>query len=116
VKNLTPDQLQWVERRYADVLAYDPAGFIWDALSAQVQSMPPAELGERLAEMNDDDGGPIYALCSAQGTACLETVLTAAEYADPETRARTETAFCQGRPDDPLPGTWTDVSDNEACQ
>jgi hypothetical protein len=115
VKNLTPDQLSWVERRYADTLAHDPAGFIWDALSAQVQAMPPAELTERLAEMNDD-GGPIYALCSAQGTACSETVLTAAEYADPGTRALTEATFCRGRPDDPLPGTWTDVSDNEACQ
>ena len=59
MKDLTSNQLSWVERRYSDVLAHDPSGFIWDALAAQVQAMPPAELTERLAEM--DDAGPIYA-------------------------------------------------------
>jgi hypothetical protein len=57
-----------------------------------------------------------YALVSAQGTACSETVLTATEYADPRNRAQVEKQFCTGKPNDPLPGTWTDVSDNEACQ
>lgn len=59
---------------------------------------------------------PLFALCSAQGTACSETVLTAAEYADPGTRARIEKGCCLGRPDDPIPGTWADVSGNEACR
>jgi hypothetical protein len=56
-----------------------------------------------------------YAMLDAQGTACAETTLTAEEFADParvrsaESRARHTTG-----PDAPVPGTWTDVSDNDA--
>ena len=57
-----------------------------------------------------------FALCSPQGTACTETVLTAAEFADPNWRARIEKQFCRGGPDDPVAGEWADVTGNEACE
>lgn len=56
-----------------------------------------------------------FAMLSAQGTACLETVVTEDEYSDPlrrrsaESRARHTTG-----PDAPVPGIWQDVSDNDA--
>lgn len=56
-----------------------------------------------------------FALCSPQGTACAETVLTAAEYADPGRRAAVEAQFCRGGADDPVAGQWADVTHNEAC-
>ena len=56
----------------------------------------------------------LIALVSSQGTACSETVLTEAEDT-PTNRARVEAMFCNGQPDDPQPGTWVDVTDNEAC-
>jgi hypothetical protein len=59
-----------------------------------------------------------YALVSGQGTACAETVLYADEYTA-ENRAKAEADFChdltQPVEDRPIPGTWTDVSDNDAC-
>lgn len=58
----------------------------------------------------------IVALLSAQGTACLETALCGDEDT-PENRAAVETvARCAAadRCDPAIPGTWTDVSDNEA--
>ena len=59
----------------------------------------------------------IFALLSSQGTACTETVLTESEYANAAMRAKIERACCNlGWPDDPVPGTWTDVSNNEACR
>ena len=55
-----------------------------------------------------------FAMLSAQGTACAETVLTEDEYADP---LRVRTAETRARhtpgPDAPIPGTWTDVTDND---
>jgi hypothetical protein len=59
----------------------------------------------------------IYALLSAQGTACLETVLTEQEFNDPQMRERVEAAARADKlSDPPIPGSWTDVSDNEACR
>lgn len=55
----------------------------------------------------------IFALLSTQGTACAETVLHEEEYT-PENRAEVERQSCGTGPDAPLPGTWTDVTDNEA--
>ena len=56
-----------------------------------------------------------YALLSAQGTACAETVLTADEYADPARRAAIENAArSDTSADAPVLGTWTDVTDNDA--
>jgi hypothetical protein len=55
-----------------------------------------------------------FALLSSQGTACSETALTESEYANPSVRAHVEAEFCSGKPDAPLPDTWTDVTDNEA--
>ncbi len=54
-----------------------------------------------------------FALVSDQGTACAETVLLEEEYTE-KYRQRIEERFCRGRPDDPIRGTWTDVSDNDA--
>lgn len=54
-----------------------------------------------------------FALVTAQGTAAHETVLDEAEYT-PEMRARIEVQFCNGGADDPIAGTWRDVSDNDA--
>lgn len=58
-----------------------------------------------------------FALLSMQGTACSETVLTAREFTDKnkrrveeEARHSTYTAL-----DRPVPNTWTDVTDNDAC-
>ena len=56
----------------------------------------------------------LYALTTKCGTACSETVLTAEEYASPQRRAQTEAQFCRDGEDDPVPGSWTDVSDNDA--
>ena len=56
-----------------------------------------------------------FALLSKQGTACSETVLSEREYADPVNRLQTEKSYCKGGYDDPVPGTWTDVTDNGAC-
>lgn len=54
------------------------------------------------------------ALVTSQGTACSETVLYADEDT-PEMRASIERQFCsRAGYDQPLPGTWTDVSDNDA--
>jgi hypothetical protein len=57
----------------------------------------------------------LFALLSPQGTACSETVLNELEYADAAMRERVERESRTGLPDDPVPGTWTDVTDNEAC-
>lgn len=57
-----------------------------------------------------------YALLSKQGTACPETVLTDKEYT-PENRRRIE-QWVEAQPltdDSPICGTWTDVSENDAC-
>jgi len=60
----------------------------------------------------------VYALRSAQGTACAETVLREEEFT-PERRAEVEATACRPSPwssadDLPVPGTWMDVSDNDA--
>jgi hypothetical protein len=57
----------------------------------------------------------LVSLLSNQGTACLETVLTSVEDT-PEVRLDMEAQFCNSDVDSPVPGTWTDVSDNEAAQ
>lgn len=54
-----------------------------------------------------------FAMVSRQGTACFETVLTESEFIS-DLRQQTERQFCLGRPDDPMAGSWVDVSDNEA--
>jgi hypothetical protein len=60
--------------------------------------------------------GHRYALLSPQGTACPETVLDWREYQDPSNRLHTEKNYCKdGDRDAPVAGTWTDVTDNEAC-
>ena len=51
-----------------------------------------------------------FGLVCAQGTTCIETILTMAEYT-PEWRARIEAQFCTGRDDAPLAGTWSDVTE-----
>ena len=56
----------------------------------------------------------LYALLSSQGTACSETVLTEAEY-NFAWRDIIEAQYCHGGPDDPVKGSWTDVTENEAC-
>lgn len=58
----------------------------------------------------------IFALLTKSGTACAETVLYEDEYT-PERRAYIEANTVMGMPiiDRPILGTWTDVSDNEAC-
>ena len=59
----------------------------------------------------------LYALLSKQGTACIETTLTEQDYLDLTKRkqvndmARLDKSF-----DPPIPDTWTDVSENAACQ
>jgi hypothetical protein len=60
----------------------------------------------------------LYALLTAQGTACAETVLTEDEYNDP---ARKRAVDSRARhtpisPDSPIPGSWADVSDNDVCR
>jgi hypothetical protein len=55
-----------------------------------------------------------YALLSSQGTACAETVLVGAHYTVDQ-RDRIEASIDSRNPDAPIPGTWTDVTDNEAC-
>lgn len=54
-----------------------------------------------------------FALLSDQGTACSETVLHESEFTT-ENRLKIETECCRGRNDDPVRGTWTDVTDNDA--
>lgn len=58
----------------------------------------------------------LYALVSDQGTACAETLLIGADGTRPAMRAAIERAFCTGKPDAPIAGTWTDVSDNDYLQ
>lgn len=59
----------------------------------------------------------LYAMTTARGDVCPETVLTEEEYADPvrvrsaESRAR----HTRGA-DAPLPGTWIDVTVVPSCQ
>lgn len=56
-----------------------------------------------------------FALVTAQETACPETVLTELEFGNEKLRKHVEAQFCQGKPDDPIAGSWVDVSENEAC-
>jgi hypothetical protein len=59
----------------------------------------------------------IYAMVSKQGTACAETTLTEEEYRDPTRRRAAETrARHTAGEDAPIPGSWTDVTDNDACR
>lgn len=56
----------------------------------------------------------IYALLTSQGTACTETALFESEYTVAN-RSKVEImAANDSRPDKPIPGTWTDVTDNGA--
>ena len=56
-----------------------------------------------------------YALLTTCGTACAETALTESEYNDPALRAAVERQIGSSiGPDAPIPGTWTDVTDNDA--
>ena len=57
----------------------------------------------------------VFALLSQQGTACAETALYEHEYNEPSIREAVEHDFCHGGQDDPIKGSWTDVTDNEAC-
>src|SRR6185295_14666281 len=59
----------------------------------------------------------LYAMVSAQGTACDETVLTEQEYNNPAMRRAAESrARHTAGADAPIAGSWVDVSDNEACR
>lgn len=58
----------------------------------------------------------LFALLSEQGTACNETVLIEADYNNPIIRAAVEASINTQSYDPPILGTWTDVSDNEACR
>lgn len=57
-----------------------------------------------------------YALLSAQGTACAETVLREDEYTERNREAVERTVARMTGDDRPVLGTWTDVSDNEVCR
>lgn len=58
-----------------------------------------------------------FALLSAQGTACSDTTLTEDEYNNPTyRRVVDERARHTTGPDAPIPGTWTDVTDNDAIR
>lgn len=61
--------------------------------------------------------GSVYALLNSQGTACAETALFAfmGEYTAAN-RARVESEIDPRSPDAPVPGTWTDCSENEALE
>ena len=57
-----------------------------------------------------------YALVSGQGTACHETVLYGKEYTE-ENRASVEARIAHSTMseiDRPIPGSWTDVTENDA--
>ena len=57
-----------------------------------------------------------YAMLSAQGTVCLETVLNEAEFNSP-LRQKTESQCCTvGVMDPPIAGSWVDVTHNDAVQ
>jgi len=57
----------------------------------------------------------IVAMVSKQGTACAETALHETEDS-PETRAEMERQYCHGNHDDPIKGSWVDVTDNDAIR
>lgn len=57
----------------------------------------------------------IVALLDSQGTACSETALFGDEDT-PAARRLIEAAVVPWKPDAPIPGTWTDCSDNEYLQ
>lgn len=57
----------------------------------------------------------IVALLTKDGTACSETALLDSEDT-PAARARIESMLPTGHDDDPIAGTWTDVTENEAIQ
>lgn len=56
----------------------------------------------------------LIAMVTASGTACTETVLVNGDDT-PDARRLLERQFCRGGSDDPVAGSWTDVSDNDAC-
>lgn len=60
----------------------------------------------------------LYALITEQGTACAETVLTEDEYSDPLRRRAVDSRahHTPASPDTPIPNSWVDVSDNDACR
>ena len=58
----------------------------------------------------------LYALLSGQGTACDEACLCDLHYTAAN-RAKVEAYVAkQGHGDPPIPETWTDCTENEACQ
>lgn len=59
----------------------------------------------------------IVALLTAEGTACVETALYDDEDT-PDMRAKVEAEVATYAPDhgNPIPGTWSDVSDNRFLQ
>jgi hypothetical protein len=69
------------------------------------------------SHVTEDRPTRLFALLSEQGTACAETVLTEDEYNDPERRRAAENrARLTSGDDPPVPGTWTDVTDNDAIR
>lgn len=54
----------------------------------------------------------IVAMVSRQGIACPETALHSTEDT-PAARAEMERQWCHGNTDDPVAGSWRDVSNNE---
>lgn len=74
------------------------------------------QLGDNdLVNLTRQPRARLYALLSTQGTACHETVLLAHEYTA-EARARIEADIDPSNPDAPVPGTWTDCTENDALQ
>lgn len=57
----------------------------------------------------------LFALLTEEGTACHETVLIEADYLNPIIREGVEKSIDPTAYDPPVKGTWTDVSENEAC-
>jgi hypothetical protein len=90
---------------FAACIVYQDKGRTEEARTAFLQ----------LAKLLHQDRAKIFALLSKQGTACSETVLFAHEYTA-EGRARIEAAIDGSDPDGPVPGTWTDCTDNDALQ
>lgn len=88
-------------------------------INGETVALDIAKLKEDAVRLVADVDGPNtrrFALLSPQGTACPETVLTEVEYSQLSMRMQVQDQFCNGGDDDPVRGSWTDVTENEACQ
>jgi hypothetical protein len=111
-----PDNLGWLEMPITG-LSYDSPDLPDVSLSPAMTFYGPFNGDEEAASLVEMDvpaeKEPRKLMCmvSSQGTACPETVLLVDT---PEERADREARHCRGGPDDPVPGSWIDASDNEA--